>query len=314
MTDIQPRPVVSQRGFWRTYGTLWVAAPGRVVYLIAAFVLAMVSLGLLAALFASGVGLLVLIVGLPLVVLSLLVARGFSVAVRGMLQLTALPAIAEPEWSQDPPSASGFWRVLTRPVRNAHYWLALVHGMIVAPIVTTITFAVTVTWVSGALGGPTYWFWAGFIPRDGHADWGVYVVDRMPWLFDGWSAWSAEALLSFLAGVVFALTLPWVVGGLAVVHHAIARGMLGRWQSDDLVAEVRAEAAARDAAVHAEDMSLRRLERDIHDGPQQRGMPPPRRISRASLGATPKRRWTSCVRCRAASRRRCCRIAGSWPR
>ena len=46
--------------------------------------------------------------------------------------------------------------------------------------------------------------------------------------------------------------------------------MLGRWPSDDLAAEVRAEAAARGAAVQAEDAALRRLERDIHDGPQQR--------------------------------------------
>ena len=46
--------------------------------------------------------------------------------------------------------------------------------------------------------------------------------------------------------------------------------MLGRWNSDELAAEVRAEAAARGAAVHAEDVALRRLERDIHDGPQQR--------------------------------------------
>jgi signal transduction histidine kinase len=61
-----------------------------------------------------------------------------------------------------------------------------------------------------------------------------------------------------------------MLGGLSLAHHAIARGMLGRWPSDDLAAEVRAEASARSAAVIAEDMSLRRLERDIHDGPQQR--------------------------------------------
>ena len=77
-------------------------------------------------------------------------------------------------------------------------------------------------------------------------------------------------MLYLIAGIVFAITLPWAMGGFARLHHAVARGMLGRWPSDDLAAEVRAEAAARGAAVQAEDAALRRLERDIHDGPQQR--------------------------------------------
>ena len=92
----------------------------------------------------------------------------------------------------------------------------------------------------------------------------------MPWLFGGWSSWAIEVVLYLIAGIVFAITLPWAMGGIARLHHAIARGMLGRWPSDDLAAEVRAEAAARGAAVQAEDAALRRLERDIHDGPQQR--------------------------------------------
>jgi signal transduction histidine kinase len=92
----------------------------------------------------------------------------------------------------------------------------------------------------------------------------------MPWLFGGWSSWAVEVTLYLIAGILFTFTMPWMLGGLARGHHAVAKGMLGRWESDELAAEVRAEAAARGAAVHAEDVALRRLERDIHDGPQQR--------------------------------------------
>ena len=46
--------------------------------------------------------------------------------------------------------------------------------------------------------------------------------------------------------------------------------MLGRFPSDDLKREVEALGVSRDAAITAENHSLRRLERDIHDGPQQR--------------------------------------------
>ncbi|HEY6800442.1 MAG TPA: sensor domain-containing protein, partial [Agromyces sp.] len=269
-TDAPPVRTSAGSGFWASYGELWRRTPGSAVYLLAVFVLAMISISVLAPLFWAGVGLLILIIGLPIVVGTLFVARGLGVADRGLLWLTGLPAIAEPEWNRDKREATGFWMPLTRPIRNAHYWLYLVHGMLVNPVISTISFVLTTVWLSVGLGGLTYWFWGIFLPRGDGGDWGRYVVDAVPWLFGGWSGWAVEVVLYLLAGIVFTFTMPWVLGGLARAHHAVATGMLGRWRSDDLAAEVRAEAAARGAAVHAEDVSLRRLERDIHDGPQQR--------------------------------------------
>ncbi|WP_438352811.1 sensor histidine kinase [Microbacterium sp. CJ88] len=263
-------PPATTTGWWGSYGALWRRVPGNAVYLLSVFVLAMTAVSVLAGLFWTGVGMIVIVVGIPLVVLSLLVARGFGVADRFVLRLTGLPEIAEPEWNHDGPDRNGFWWTLSRPLRVAHYWLALVHGMIVSPIISTISFVVTVTWLSISAGGLTYWFWAIFIPRDEFGVWGRYVADSVPWIFGAWSPWAVEVVLNLLAGILFAFTLPWVLRGLSLGHHAIAQGMLGRWRSDDLAAEVRAEAAARGAAVHAEDVALRRLERDIHDGPQQR--------------------------------------------
>ena len=265
------RPVT---GFWASYGRAWIRTPGSALYLLAVFVLAMISISVLAPLFWTSVGLLVILIGLPLGVLTLLIARGFGVADRFLLLLTGLPEIEEPEWNRDRSDSTGFWMTLTRPIRNAHYWLYLVHGMIVNPIISTISFALTTVWLSVGLGGLTYWFWGSFIPRGGNdgsdGQWGDFVADYLPWLFGGWSGWAVEVILYLLAGILFTATMPWVLGGLARGHHAVAKGMLGRWNSDELAAEVRAESAARSAAVHAEDVALRRLERDIHDGPQQR--------------------------------------------
>src|SRR6478735_3417156 len=258
-------------GFWASYGRAWLRTPGSAVYLLAVFVLAMISVSLLASLFWTSVGLLVLVIGLPLMVLTLLIARGFGVTDRFMLQLTGLPAITEPEWNRDAPDNTGFWATLTRPLRNAHYWSYLTHGMIVTPIISTVSFAITTVWLSVGLGGLTYWFWGVFLPSGAdNGDWGQYVSAAVPWLFGGWDPWAVEVVLYLVAGILFTFTMPWVLGGLARGHHAVAKGMLGRWNSDELAAEVRAEAAARGAAVHAEDVALRRLERDIHDGPQQR--------------------------------------------
>ena len=264
-TDTRPRSA------WATYGQWWVRTPGSALYLLTVFVLAMVSLTVLITLLSTGGGLIILVIGLPILAVSLLVARGFGVADRTLLRLTGLPEIAEPTWSTDAPDQTGFWMVLTRPLRNGHYWVYLLHGAIVSPIVSIVTFTLTTVWLSISLGGLTYWFWGAFLPRgDGAGEWGQYVSQAMPWMFGGWSSWAIEVVLYLIAGIVFAITLPWAMGGFARLHHTIARGMLGRWPSDDLAAEVRAEAAARGAAVQAEDAALRRLERDIHDGPQQR--------------------------------------------
>lgn len=276
-TEPAPLPPDASRpvtGFWASYGRAWIRTPGSALYLLAVFVLAMISISVLAPLFWTSVGLLVILIGLPLGVLTLLIARGFGVADRFLLLLTGLPEIEEPEWNRDRSDSTGFWMTLTRPIRNAHYWLYLVHGMIVNPIISTISFALTTVWLSVGLGGLTYWFWGSFIPRGGNdgsdGQWGDFVADYLPWLFGGWSSWAVEVILYLLAGILFTATMPWVLGGVARGHHAVAKGMLGRWNSDELAAEVRAESAARSAAVHAEDVALRRLERDIHDGPQQR--------------------------------------------
>jgi len=255
---------------WAAYAQAWRYVPGRAVYLLVVFVLAITGLSVLAALFWTGVGLALLIVGLPIIVLSLFVARGFGAADRYLLGMTGLPEVVEPEWNRDREDSEGFWSTLTRPLRNGHYWTSLIHGMIVSPIVSIVTFALTVAWLSISVGGLTYWFWGAFVPRGDGGAWGQYVSAAVPWLFGGWSGWAVEVLLYLVAGALFAVTLPWVMSGLARVHHALARGLLGRWPSDDMAAEARAEALARTAAVQAEGAGLRRLERDIHDGPQQR--------------------------------------------
>ena len=158
-TDTAPRSA------WAEYGEWWKRTPGSALYLLIVFALAITSLVVLITLLSTGGGLIVLVIGLPLLALALLVARGFGVADRYLLRLTGLPEIAEPTWNRDKPGTDGFWMTLTRPLRNGHYWVYLVHGMIVSPIISIVTFTLTTVWLSVSLGGLTYWFWGVFLPR-----------------------------------------------------------------------------------------------------------------------------------------------------
>ena len=97
-TDLQPRSA------WATYGDWWKRTPGSALYLLTVFVLAIASMTVLITLLSTGGGLIVLVIGLPLLALALLVARGFGTADRYLLRLTGLAPIPEPTWNR---AASG---------------------------------------------------------------------------------------------------------------------------------------------------------------------------------------------------------------
>ncbi|MCC6498223.1 MAG: sensor domain-containing protein [Propionibacteriaceae bacterium] len=250
------------------YLASWGRAPGTTGYLIASFIVSMFAISVLSGVFFAGLGMVILLLGLPLMSGSLLLAKGLGTAELAMLGWTGLPQVPTPVWPR--PAAEAHWTArLLAPLRSGHHWSYLLHQLLINPIVSTVTFALTITWWATALGGLTYWFWQGFLPQPDVDPWAEWLRSQMP-LLQGWTASAAEGAAYLVAGVVFGVTLPWVIGGLGRLRHAIAAAMLGRWPADDLAARAEAEAEARQSAVHAEDSAMRRLERDLHDGPQQR--------------------------------------------
>lgn len=250
------------------YLASWGRAPGTTAYLIVSFIVSMIAISVLSAAFFAGLGMVILVVGLPLMSASMLLAKGLGMAELGMLSWTGLPQVPAPVWRM--PAVDAHWTArLLAPLRSGHHWSYLLHQLIINPIVSTVTFTLTITWWATALGGLTYWFWQGFLPEPDVDPWAEWLRSSVP-LLQGWTAGAAESATYLVAGVLFGITLPWVIGGLGRLRHAIATAMLGRWPADDLAARAEAEAEARQSAVHAEDTAMRRLERDLHDGPQQR--------------------------------------------
>jgi signal transduction histidine kinase len=71
-----------------------------------------------------------------------------------------------------------------------------------------------------------------------------------------------------LAGVV--LVAPWTTLGLAAADRFVARGLLGKPEVTELTERVSALETSRTAAVDSAETERRRIERDLHDGAQQR--------------------------------------------
>jgi len=269
-TDIAsaaPTTAEPQRGF--SYGRMWRAVPGELAYLLPGIVIAIASMTVLATLFFTGVGTIPVFFGLFLVLASLFAARGFGMLELARLRSTTFPHIVAPAWDRlAPGGGSGSWlRKTLAPFVDGHYWLHLLWAMLIGPIITILAWSVGFSWAATALGGVTYWLYSWWLP-DGSRGWSL--AEPFVQGLDPQATRVVDIVVMSIAGILFTLTLPFVTRGLTAMQWGIARGMLGAFESERLRQQVSTLAASRSAAVAAEGTALRRLERDIHDGPQQR--------------------------------------------
>jgi signal transduction histidine kinase len=146
------------------------------------------------------------------------------------------------------------------PVTQSQFWLDLAHGILHFPI-AVVTVSVVVSWWASAIGGTLSILWDWSIPR-GPDD---SSLAQLIGLGDG--AFARIGLQTAI-GLVCLLSLPFVVRGCALVSAGFSRvlltGVAEMRQTITVLTEQKAAAAS------AEAIALRRLERDIHDGPQQR--------------------------------------------
>ncbi len=247
-----------------SYGALWRRVPRALGYLVPTFVIAIAVSAILNTFVSGAVSLLVFVVGIFAFSLTLLLARYFGAFEVARLRLSGEMPISEPDWRPDPTMV--WWKRWLRPLANGRYWLSLLHGAIIAPIIATVSFVVLVLWftlIAVAVGLPIRfaivgdeWALVGSPMSSGPR----ILVEALPVL----------AGLAIVLGVIALLTLPYVLRGLTWLHAAIARPFLGRFTNEQLEQQVSSLFTSRQAAVAAEGSALRRIERDIHDGPQQR--------------------------------------------
>ncbi|MFI6584831.1 sensor histidine kinase [Embleya sp. NPDC050493] len=217
----------------------------------AAFVVAIGGLAAGAASFA-------VLLGVPILVATLAAARGFAeLERRRVVAVTGreLPPHAYRERAGE--GFKGWWRALREP----QSWRDLAHILVSFPL-RVVSCCIALTWTLGGLGELLYAAWSWPIPRDPGKQ---GLLDLM----FGISSRAAEIAFNTGIGVLLLATAAPVVRALVAVQAALARGLLTNERS---ALQIRTEqlALGRRSAVAAEAQTLRRLERDLHDGPQQR--------------------------------------------
>lgn len=255
----------SDRSSSLRYGALWRELPRGLGYLLPVIVTAILGFAAVVTLFSAGLGLALIWIGIPVLVACFETARFLAEWEIRRYNWVGLPRIARPHW-RTIRSASPV-RNLGNCVRDPHRWAALLHAMLIQPVLAILSWSVTITWVSVVLAGfsfgPINALFFGnslkiFTPGDGSAV--VNFIHRP----------EVGATVAALTALLFLLSMPYVIALLVRMHGGVNRAMLGRFASDDLRLEVEELESARRSAAAAQTQGLRRMERDIHDGPQQR--------------------------------------------
>lgn len=220
-------------------------------YLLPLGPIAAVACVLLASLALVSAATLVIWIGIPLGVATLWLARAFASVERARLRAVSREPIQAAYAARSEGTRT---RRFLAPALDAQSWRDLAHGVLTAPL-ALVTWLVAMTWTAVAVGGTTAVAWMPLLPPDDSTETG----------FLGWLG-SVQGVTAM--GLIALATLPLITRPLAAIHAG-----LGRWLLAGRAASVRSRLAqvetARRAAASAEAESLRRIERNLHDGPQQ---------------------------------------------
>jgi signal transduction histidine kinase len=143
-------------------------------------------------------------------------------------------------------------------MRSATRWRELLYLLLRLPVSVVQVFVLTVVW-SGSVALAFLPLYVGRLP-DGRAELAGFTIES-----------GAPALLACVVGIAaFVQLAPWVTVGLGEVDVAFGRSLLAHGSKTEIEQQVTRLESSRVAAVDSAEAERRRIERDLHDGAQQR--------------------------------------------
>lgn len=143
-------------------------------------------------------------------------------------------------------------RALARRLRSESTWRQYGYHLLVSPLAALAGALVVLAWAFGTAATCVYgWFW--ILPAD----------TRTP-------GWTNEYDAITAAGVLLLLAAPWLAALFARLDAVAAAALLGPNRARELERRVEDLAESRAGVLDAADLERRRIERDLHDGAQQR--------------------------------------------
>ena len=194
----------------------------------------------------------------PMLWVTLVLVRGVGRFER--LRFAALLDVRIPDPYLSPPPGEGWFRRQWRWMWSAATWKEVLYTLILLPLALVGMTLVLVVW-SGSLAMLTLPATIHLMPG-AVAQFGLFEVGT------GWQVWFVG-----LIGLVGLLAAPWVSRGWATVDTVMGSGLLGRSATEEITEledRVDTLVVSRSHAIEIAEAERRRIERDLHDGAQQR--------------------------------------------
>ena len=236
-------------------GRLLVRVALSTLFLLSSLPLGIFWFLVLVVLVLIGLPLTLVWIGLPILALAMLVSIVGADTERWRLAVllgTRLPYPYRPV-----PHGTVLARVRVRATDPA-LWRGVLYLLVLLPVGLVEFVVIFVMAFSAALATYPLWFWT--LPEGQGLLWsGVFVADTLP-----------EALLVMLVGLVAVTATAVFVLEVAKAHAYLGRVLLGPSGRERLQERVEILTESRSRSVEAAILERRRIERDLHDGAQQR--------------------------------------------
>jgi signal transduction histidine kinase len=227
---------------------------GRILYLFLAFPLGLLWFCVLVIGISAGLGLAITLIGLPILVAMLYLSRWMAQGERMLIGRLLGVEIADPY--RAPPPHAGHWALIRSRLSDPATWKDLLFLLFQFPL-GTLAFSLATALIGGAgylVAAPA---WYSF--QDPRLDLGFMTVDTL-----------AEALVLTAVGLVLLPVAIVALNQLGRGYGWLAAQLLGSNADPELTAEVVDLRDSRARVIAAADAERKRLERDLHDGAQQR--------------------------------------------
>jgi signal transduction histidine kinase len=227
---------------------------GRIGYLLLAGLLGTFEFVVLVTAIALGVGLAITLIGIPILIGTVYAWGGLAEAERRVIGMTTGRIIPNPY--RPAPQNASWWKRLRTRLADPATWKDLAFLLLQFPL-GLVAFIVTLTVLSAGLHclSLPFWYWA--VP--GGVEFGIFDVDQL---------WEALALMP-LGVVILVLGIP-ALSALGRLYTGYAEVLLGSNVDPAVTAQMTDLRDARSRIIEAADAERRRIERDLHDGAQQR--------------------------------------------
>ena len=226
--------------------------------------IAVAAITVLSACFSAGGSLLIWLVGIPIIGLGIELSRAFARVERWRMTMvdrrTLVPHGYRP-FDGSPRRPYGVWLRAYAETQflDEHRWRDVVYVLVLFPLAIFEFTVVVSLWATAIALLVSPLLVAGLRSLGLH----LFLDGTL-------RGWEVALLVPVLLGLVLVPVAASVSRGVMILHRAVVQGLLCTDPTVALRQDVERLRGSRSAALEVEASELRRIERDLHDGAQQR--------------------------------------------